>query len=114
MYEIHNPVNKPNAAAKKVFIKINGTTSSIAPLLPPLKPNQPNHKISVPKTAKGKLEPVNLPLLASEYFPILGPKIITAAKAIHPPTECTIVLPAKSTKPKFESHPVELVAFNNC
>ena len=62
-------------------------SSSIAPLLPPLKPNQPNHKISVPKTAKGKLEPVNFPLFASEYFPILGPKIITAANAIHPPTE---------------------------
>ena len=56
------------------MIKINGTASSIAPLLPPLKPNQPNHKISVPKTAKGKLEPVNFPLLASEYLPILGDK----------------------------------------
>ena len=54
---------------------------------PPLKPNHPNHKIKVPKTAKGKLEPVNFPLFASEYFPILGPKIKTADKAIHPPTE---------------------------
>ena len=85
-------------------------------MLPPLNPNQPNHNINVPKTAKGKLEPVNLPLLASEYFPILGPKINTAAKAIHPPTEWTIVLPAKSTKPKSESQPVVLivrVATNN-
>ena len=41
----------------------------------------------MPKTAKGKLDPVNLPLFADEYFPILGPKIKTAAKAIHPPTE---------------------------
>ena len=57
------------------------------PLLPPLNPNQPNHKIKVPKTASGKLDPVNLPLLASEYLPIRGPKIITAASAIHPPTE---------------------------
>ena len=81
------PVNKPNAAAKKVLIKINGTVSSIAPLLPPLNPNQPNHKIKVPKTARGKLDPVNLPLFASEYFPILEPKIKTADKAIHPPTE---------------------------
>ena len=72
--------------------------------------------MSVPKTARGKLEPVNLPLFASEYFPIRGPKIRTAASAIHPPTECTIVLPAKSTKPKSESHPVVLivpVATNN-
>ena len=72
---------------KNVLIRINGTASSIAPLLPPLKPNQPNHKIRVPKTAKGKLDPVNFPLFASEYLPILGPNIITAAKAIHPPTE---------------------------
>ena len=64
--------------------------------------------MSVPKTASGKLDPVNFPLLSLEYLPILGPKIITAAKAIHPPTECTIVLPAKSTKPKSDSHPVVL------
>ena len=51
--------------------RINGTVSSIAPLLPPLNPNQPNHKIKVPKTAKGKLEPVNLPLLASEYLSLI-------------------------------------------
>ena len=85
--EIPRPVNKPNAAARNVLISIKGTVSSIAPLLPPLKPNQPNHKIKVPKTANGKLDPVNFPLFASEYLPILGPKINTAAKAIHPPTE---------------------------
>ena len=85
--EIPSPVNKPKAAERNVLININGTVSSIAPLLPPLNPNQPNHKIKVPKTAKGKLEPVNLPLFALEYFPILGPKINTAASAIHPPTE---------------------------
>ena len=80
-------VNNPNAAARKVFININGTDSSIAPLLPPLKPNHPNQSINVPRTARGKLEPVNFPLFASEYFPILGPKIKTADKAIQPPTE---------------------------
>ena len=47
-----NPVINPKAAAKKVLIKISGTVSSIAPLLPPLKPNQLNHKIKVPNTAK--------------------------------------------------------------
>ena len=59
----------------------------MAPLLPPLKPNHPNHKIKVPKIARGKLDPVNLPLVADEYLPILGPNIKTPAKAIHPPTE---------------------------
>ena len=77
----------PADAAMNVFIKISGILKSIAKLAPPLKPNQPNHKINVPKTANGKLEPVNFPLFASEYLPILGPKINTAAKAIHPPTE---------------------------
>ena len=70
-----------------MLIKISGTASSIDPLLPPLKPNHPNQRIKVPSTAKGKLDPVNFPLLVSENFPILGPNNITAASAIHPPTE---------------------------
>ena len=90
-----------------MFIKINGTTSSIAPLLPPLKPTQPNHKMSVPRTARGKLDPVNLPLFASEYFPIRGPNINTAAKAIHPQLN-ELLYSSKITKPKSESHPVVL------
>ena len=80
-------------------------------MLPPLKPNQPNHSINVPSTASGKLEPVNLPLFASEYFPIRGPNISTADNAIHPPTECTIVLPAKSINPMSVSHPVVFISF---
>jgi hypothetical protein len=32
----------------------------------------------------------------SVYFPILGPTIIAATNAAHPPTECTTVDPAKS------------------
>ena len=51
---------------------------------------------------------MNFPLFASEYFPILGPKIKTAESAIHPPTEWTIVLPAKSTNPISVSQPVVL------
>ena len=70
-----------------MLININGTASFIAPLLPPLKPNHPNHKIKVPRTARGKLDPVNFPLFASEYFPILEPSINTADRAIQPPTE---------------------------
>ena len=61
----------------------------------------------MPSTANGKLDPVNFPLLESEYFPILGPRIKTADKAIHPPTECTIVLPAKSTNPNSDSQPID-------
>ena len=36
---------------------------------------------------KGKFTGSSFPLFASEYLPILGPIIITAEKAIHPPTE---------------------------
>ena len=38
----------PKEADKKVLIKINGILISIAPLAPPLNPNQPNHKIKAP------------------------------------------------------------------
>ena len=86
-WSISGDFENKNGIINAQLIKINGTDSSIAPLLPPLKPNHPNQSIKVPRTAKGKLEPVNLPLLASEYFPIRGPRIKTADSAIHPPTE---------------------------
>ena len=47
----------PKDADKKVLIKINGTLISIAPLAPPLNPNQPNHKIKAPRAAIGVLLP---------------------------------------------------------
>ena len=47
----------PKDADKKVLIKINGIFKSIAPLAPPLNPNQPNHKIKAPSAAIGVLLP---------------------------------------------------------
>jgi hypothetical protein len=47
----------PKDADKKVLIKINGIFKSIAPFAPPLKPNQPNHKIKAPSAAIGVLLP---------------------------------------------------------
>ena len=47
----------PKEADKKVLIKINGIFKSIAPFAPPLKPNQPNHKIKAPSAAIGVLLP---------------------------------------------------------
>ena len=47
----------PKDADKKVLIKINGIFKSIAPLAPPLNPNQPNHKIKAPNAAIGVLLP---------------------------------------------------------
>ena len=48
---------KPNEADKNVLIKISGIFRSIAPLAPPLNPNQPNHKINAPSAAIGVLLP---------------------------------------------------------
>ena len=47
----------PNEADKNVLIKIKGIFKSIAPFAPPLKPNQPNHKIKAPNAAIGVLLP---------------------------------------------------------
>ena len=50
-------INELYPGTKKVLININGIFKSIAPLAPPLKPNQPNHKIKAPKAAIGVLLP---------------------------------------------------------
>ena len=47
----------PKDADKKVLIKINGIFKSIAPLAPPLNPNQPNQRIRAPSAAIGVLLP---------------------------------------------------------
>ena len=74
---------------------MRGTLKSNFPLLAPLKPNHPNHNTKIPKIANGKLVYIFiLPVLLN--LPVLGPITIKEAKAIQPPTECTIVLPAKS------------------
>ena len=78
---------RPAAADRNVFTKIRGTVSSRAPLLPPLKPNQPNHKIKVPRAAKGRLLPLNFcTVLSFLKRPKRGPITIAALSAIHPPT----------------------------
>ena len=48
---------KPAEAARNVLINISGILRSIAPLAPPLNPNQPNHKIKAPSAARGVLLP---------------------------------------------------------
>ena len=48
---------KPADADKNVLINISGILRSIDPFAPPLKPNQPNHKIIAPNAASGVLLP---------------------------------------------------------
>ena len=53
---------------------------------PPLKPNQPNHKINVPKAANGIFDPgIGLTLPSDEYLPVLGPKRVTTPSAAAAP-----------------------------
>ena len=94
----------PNAAAIAVLRIIRGTSSDSIKVLPPLKPNQPNQIKKVPSTDKVRLLPLGGGRLRLNR-PRRGPIIITAANATHPPTECTMVEPAKSTKPILSSQP---------
>lgn len=87
----------PAAAAKKVLTNTNEVIPGSAESTePPLKPNQPSHKMSTPAVASGMLCPGMACGFPSLYYPILGPKRHTATKAARPPTEWTNVEPAKS------------------
>src|SRR5689334_19691292 len=81
---------------------------------PGLKPNHPNARMNVPRSAIGMLCPgIGLGVPSSLYLPILGPIILAPTMAATPPVMCTTEEPAKSTcpcpSPKFvpsaESHP---------
>ena len=85
--------NAPAQAAIFVFAITAeiASTSSFEPKAswePPLKPNQPNHKMNVPKVAKGKLEPgIGLMVPSELNFPFRAPNNNTPASPAHPPTE---------------------------
>ena len=101
---------EPAAAAMFVFAKIR-PTSVMSPTVPaancepPLKPNQPSHRMNVPSVASARLEPGIGFVLPSLYLPIRGPSTMAPAKAAQPPTECTTVEPAKSEKPSSDNQP---------
>ena len=101
----------PAAAARFVLARILLTaTASIAPLNaswdPPLKPNQPSHRMNTPSVTAGTLEGgVDLTVPSSRNLPFLGPMMMAPASAAQPPVECTMVEPAKSWKPIADSHP---------
>src|SRR5690606_25450284 len=68
---------------------------------PPLKPNQPNHRMKVPRVANGRLAPVIAwisPL--GPYLPLRAPSRITPARAAAAPAMCTMPEPAKPEKPR--------------
>ena len=85
-------------------------TASIAPLSascePPLNPNQPSQRMKTPSVTAGTLEgDVTLTLPSARNLPFRAPTIMAPARAAQPPVECTIVDPAKSWNPIWESQP---------
>ena len=74
----------PAAAARNVFSRILGTSSSSTRLLPPLKPCHPKPSSKTPKTDKGKLLGENFLVSPSTNLPLLGPIINMIASPIHP------------------------------
>src|SRR6056297_342659 len=104
-------VTAPAAAAMLVFAKMRDTsdTSPTVPMAscePPLNPNQPSHRMNVPRVASARLEPgIGLTLPSLLYLPRRGPSTMAPARAAQPPTECTTVEPAKSENPASDSQP---------
>ena len=96
----------PPAAAALVFKNTTATALALAisPSLstePPLKPNQPIHKISVPSAAKGKLAPGIARISPlGPYLPLRAPNSKTPDSAAAAPAIWTIPEPAKSENPK--------------
>ena len=81
----------PPAAAMLVLTKTSATelaspTSDIFSSEPPLKPNQPIHRIKVPKVANGMFAPgIAFALPSALYLPLRAPSTITAANAAAAP-----------------------------
>ena len=84
---------------------VTSPTVPIASCEPPLKPNQPSHRMNVPRVASARFEPGIGLVLPSLYLPMRGPRTIQPARAAQPPTECTTVEPAKSEKPASFNQP---------
>ena len=73
---------------------------------PPLKPNQPSHKMNTPNVDSGIDELAKGTSFPSpSNRPKRGHKRMAPAKAAAPPVECTKVEPAKSEKPISANQP---------
>ncbi len=95
--ETNAATTPPAAAARQVVTNVIDVNSGSADNTePPLKPNQPNHRIKTPAVAIGILCPGIACVFPFSNFPILAPSKETATNAAQPPTEWTSVDPAKS------------------
>ena len=82
---------QPPAAAALVLTNIRATaldsaTSDKTSSDPPLNPNHPNQSKNVPRVASGKFAPgIGLISPSGPYFPVLGPRRSTPARAATAP-----------------------------
>ena len=103
---VNSAATKPAAAAALVFKNTIATECALLASAslrtePPLKPNQPIHKMNVPRVASGKFAPgMATGLPSRSYLPFLEPSSSTPARAAAAPAICTIPEPAKSLKPR--------------
>ena len=109
--ETDSAVITPAAAAKLVLISTTliATASVAVPRAswdPPLKPNQPSHRMNTPSVTSTTLDggvartPPSL-----RNLPSLGPTTRMPARAAQPPVLWTMVEPAKSWNPIAASQP---------
>mmetsp|Transcript_115018 Transcript_115018/g.303724 ORF Transcript_115018/g.303724 Transcript_115018/m.303724 type:complete len:262 (-) Transcript_115018:161-946(-) len=100
-----NTVRPPVAALMVVFITTwaasSPTSSFISSVDPQLKPFQPNHRMKVPSTTRGRLCGSNSPGCARQAGkrPLRAPSTSVPTSPATPPVTCTTPLPAKSTTP---------------
>ena len=94
------------AAVLVVNTMLQIAVGSTAIVLPGLKPNQPSQRIKQPIVAAVIVVAGDgVDLAVGPYLPMRGPRMNTPVRAAQPPTECTTVEPAKSTKPMLASQP---------
>src|SRR6056297_1030340 len=89
-------------------MRLTSETSPTVPMAscePPLNPNQPSHRMNIPSVASARLDPGIGTTRPSLYLPLRAPRMSAPDSAAQPPTECTMVEPAKSEKPIALSQP---------
>ena len=86
----------PPTIANSVLIATNPEIPSIVCADITLNPNQPIANNQAPKARNGIFDGGNATNLPFRKRPVLLPSKRIAAKAIHPPTACTTIDPAKS------------------
>ena len=102
---------KPPAAAMLVLTMTSETalassTLEIMSSEPPLNPNQPSQRMSVPRAESGRLAPgIARTSPEGPYLPLRAPSRRTPASAAAPPHMCTTPDPAKSRNPCASSQP---------